>query len=117
MKSNFIKESTFEYNGITFELSSINTWGEDKSKAVNELYAWSEETEAELFFEIVENNQSTIYWICEDELIDIIKNCDIIDLGSVREEIIRCRETEAENIRMNGVDAFNNERKDFYLWK
>ena len=106
MKSNFIKESTFEYKGFEFELSSINSWGE----GVNEIYAFSEELgDSVSFFEV----DGKLYWTCDDELFNIIKGNDNIDEGSVLETIIRYREQEAEMIKVNGFNDFEEEMDNF----
>lgn len=106
MKSIFIKESKFEFKGFEFELSSIQNWGE----GVNEIYAFSEELGDDVsFFEV----DGKLYWTCDDELFDVIKNNDNIDEGSVLETIIRYREQQVKMIELNGFNDFEEKMDNF----
>ena len=106
MNSVFLKQNKFNYKDIEFELTSISEWG----NGVNELYGWSEDYNTINFFEV----NGTIYWICDDELINVIKDNDNIDTGSVLESIIRGREEELEFIKNNdGFNEFGELATDF----
>ena len=106
MNSVFLKQNKFNYKDIEFELTSISEWGE----GVNEIYGWSEEYDGVYFFEV----NGTIYWVCDDELINVIKDNDEVDTGSVLESIIRSREEELEFIKSNGgYNTFGEKADDF----